>query len=167
MSKLVLSGDTSGSVTLDAPAVSGTTILTLPATTGTILTTTGGVAPSTSGNVLTSNGTSWISAALNFDKSLATSGYQKLPSGLIIQWGKTSLNVGQDATITGTFSITFPTACLTFHPTGFSNVTSGDARLRGAFDITSASTTGFTVTSRNNVNSGGLIGNLNWIAIGH
>jgi hypothetical protein len=38
MSKLVLSGDTSGSVTLDAPAVSGTTTLTLPATSGTVLT---------------------------------------------------------------------------------------------------------------------------------
>jgi hypothetical protein len=39
MSKLVLNGDTSGSVTLDAPAVSGTTTLTLPATSGTVLTT--------------------------------------------------------------------------------------------------------------------------------
>ena len=39
MSKLVLSGDTSGSVTLDAPAVSGTTTLTLPTTSGTVLTT--------------------------------------------------------------------------------------------------------------------------------
>ena len=38
MSKLVLSGDTSGSVTLDAPAVSGTTTLTLPTTSGTVLT---------------------------------------------------------------------------------------------------------------------------------
>jgi hypothetical protein len=38
LSKLVLSGDTSGSVTLDAPAVSGTTTLTLPATTGNIVT---------------------------------------------------------------------------------------------------------------------------------
>jgi hypothetical protein len=36
MSKLVLSGDTSGSVTLDAPAVSGTTTLTLPTTTSTL-----------------------------------------------------------------------------------------------------------------------------------
>jgi hypothetical protein len=36
MSKLVLSGDTSGSVTLDAPAVSGTTILTLPTSSGTV-----------------------------------------------------------------------------------------------------------------------------------
>ena len=39
MSKLVLSGDTSGSVTLDAPAVSGTTTLTLPTTSGTLVTT--------------------------------------------------------------------------------------------------------------------------------
>lgn len=37
MSKLVLSGDTSGSVTLDAPAVSGTTTLTLPTTSGTVI----------------------------------------------------------------------------------------------------------------------------------
>jgi hypothetical protein len=37
LSKLVLSGDTSGSVTLDAPAVSGTTILTLPTTTDTLV----------------------------------------------------------------------------------------------------------------------------------
>jgi hypothetical protein len=37
MSKLVLNGDTSGSVTLDAPAVSGTTTLTLPTTSGTVV----------------------------------------------------------------------------------------------------------------------------------
>jgi len=36
LSKLVLNGDTSGSVTLDAPAVSGTTILTLPTSSGTV-----------------------------------------------------------------------------------------------------------------------------------
>lgn len=99
--------------------------------------------------------------------SIASSGYQKFPNGLIVQWGKTACNVGQDATITGTFSITFPTGCLTLNPTGFSDVTSGDARLRGAFQVTSTSTTGYTVTSRNNVNSGGLIGNLCWIAIGY
>lgn len=39
MAKLVLNGSTSGSVTLDVPAVSGTTTLTLPATSGTVLTT--------------------------------------------------------------------------------------------------------------------------------
>jgi hypothetical protein len=41
LSKLVLSGDTSGSVTLDAPAVSGTTTLTLPTTSGTLVVTSG------------------------------------------------------------------------------------------------------------------------------
>ena len=39
MSSLVISGDTSGSVTLQAPAVSGTTTLTLPSVSGTVITT--------------------------------------------------------------------------------------------------------------------------------
>jgi hypothetical protein len=38
LAKLILSGSTSGSVTLESPAVSGTTTLTLPTTTGTVLT---------------------------------------------------------------------------------------------------------------------------------
>ena len=38
MAKLVLNGATSGSVTLDVPAVSGTTTLTLPSTSGTVVT---------------------------------------------------------------------------------------------------------------------------------
>lgn len=38
MAKLVLSGDTSGSISIESPAVSGTTTLTLPATSGTVLT---------------------------------------------------------------------------------------------------------------------------------
>lgn len=59
---IVLVGATSGSVTLQEPAVAGTTVLNLPATSGTILTTTGGVTPGTAGNVLTSNGTTWTSA---------------------------------------------------------------------------------------------------------
>ena len=37
MASLVLTGDTSGQVTISAPAVAGTTTLTLPATTGTVL----------------------------------------------------------------------------------------------------------------------------------
>jgi hypothetical protein len=38
MSSIVVSGDTSGTVTLSAPAVAGTTTLTLPTTTGTLAT---------------------------------------------------------------------------------------------------------------------------------
>ena len=63
MSSIVVSGDTSGAITISAPAVAGTNTLSLPASTGTILTTTGGVTPGTLGNVLTSNGTTWVSQA--------------------------------------------------------------------------------------------------------
>ena len=37
MSSIIVAGDTSGSVTLQAPAVSGSTVLTLPAQTGTVM----------------------------------------------------------------------------------------------------------------------------------
>jgi len=43
--------------------------------------------------------------------SLTTNSWQKLPGGLIVQWG-TSGNVAGDANITVTFPITFPAACL-------------------------------------------------------
>jgi len=39
MASLVVSGDTSGSITISAPAVAGTNTLTLPANTGTVITT--------------------------------------------------------------------------------------------------------------------------------
>ena len=39
MSSIVISGNTSGTVTLSAPDVSGTTVLTLPTTSGTVITT--------------------------------------------------------------------------------------------------------------------------------
>jgi hypothetical protein len=53
MSSLVISGDTSGSVTLQAPAVAGTTTLTLPSTSGTVMAPTSN---GTSGQFLTSSG---------------------------------------------------------------------------------------------------------------
>jgi hypothetical protein len=58
MSSIVIAGDTSGSVTLQAPAVAGATILTLPATSGTVQTsgagyTTNGVAYASSTSALT------------------------------------------------------------------------------------------------------------------
>lgn len=93
MSSVVIAGNTSGTVTLAAPDIAGTTTLTLPATSGTVLAPSGGTLTAaqggtgltsvgTSGNVLTSNGTAWVSSAL--------------PAG-----GVTSLN-GQTGAITNT-----------------------------------------------------------------
>lgn len=46
------------------------------------------------------------------NQSLATGGYQKLPGGLILQWGQTTFVSGPGSYNTVTFPITFPTACL-------------------------------------------------------
>ncbi|CAB4167507.1 hypothetical protein UFOVP1666_68 [uncultured Caudovirales phage] len=76
MSSVVISGDTSGSVTLQVPSISGGTVLTLPAVTGSVITTNAGVVPSTAGNLLTSNGTNWTSApavGVSIGKSIAMS----------------------------------------------------------------------------------------------
>ena len=43
------------------------------------------------------------------NQSLAANGYQKLPGGLIMQWGKATIS-GSTATVS--FSIAFPTACV-------------------------------------------------------
>jgi hypothetical protein len=63
MSSVIVAGNTSGSVTLDAPAVSGSTVITLPTTSGTMATLTtpsftttigvGNATPSTSGAGIT------------------------------------------------------------------------------------------------------------------
>ena len=45
-----------------------------------------------------------------FGAKLASNGYQKLPSGFIIQWGGVTTNV--TATTLTTFPITFPNTCL-------------------------------------------------------
>lgn len=71
------------------------------------------ISPSTSGNVLLSNGTTWSSSSLgtavanlsSFTALLSSSGYQKLPSGLILQWGSAT---GSNPTIS--FPISFPNA---------------------------------------------------------
>lgn len=51
------------------------------------------------------------------NQSLASNGYQKLPGGLIMQWG-TSSSVGQDSTTTVTYPIAFPSAVGSVQITG-------------------------------------------------
>lgn len=86
--------------------------------------------------------------------SLAASGYQKLPSGLIIQWGTTTAaNV--------TFPIAFPTALL--HLQLVINNFNSNGAIAGSYTATtSTSTTGFTV-----VGGAAGVGALRWIAFGN
>ena len=50
MSSVIIAGDTSGTVTLQAPSVAGTTTLTLPSTSGTVLTSASSTMPAGSVN---------------------------------------------------------------------------------------------------------------------
>ncbi|MFM0060629.1 hypothetical protein PQR64_33900 [Paraburkholderia phytofirmans] len=65
---------------------------------------------------LLANGSSGLPFSGLFASSLGSNGYQKLPSGLIIQWGR--LNNTANATSTGTFPVAFPTAVLSVVLTG-------------------------------------------------
>lgn len=80
-----------------------------------------------------------LSSLTAFANSLSTSGYQKLPGGLIIQWGSNS--AGGNGAASVSFPIAFPTACVNVQVTGGYSGTSGNST--GAYSV---STSGFTYT---------------------
>lgn len=60
----------------------------------------------------------------DFGSSLATNGYQKLPSGLIVQWGYSSFSTsGAQATRSFTYPIAFTSQVFTVHATSVHNGT--------------------------------------------
>ena len=71
------------------------------------------VSPGTDDNVLVSDGTNWTSASIStiasFANSIGSSGYQKFPGGLMIQWGTFTSNTDTYQTVS--FPTTFPNAC--------------------------------------------------------
>lgn len=69
------------------------------------------VLTATGGNWSVFSGTNELAYIPQFRASLASNGYQKLPSGLIIQWVNASVTAGTAAT--GTFPIAWPNAVLT------------------------------------------------------
>ncbi|WP_265822492.1 phage tail-collar fiber domain-containing protein [Geovibrio ferrireducens] len=103
----------------------------------------------------------WL-AADEWQASKTTNGYQKLPSGLIFQWGTVG---GASATIS--FPIVFPVACVSLSITPFNNSASGGGS--GSVETAqygSVSSSGFFVTK---VAAGGdgYTGDIKYIAIGY
>jgi len=83
---------------------------------------------STGVNWVAVGGTAQLASASLFSYSLASSGYQKLPSGLIIQWGIISVvNAAANATNSATFPIAFPSAVYAASANMVSNSTNGKA----------------------------------------
>lgn len=85
------------------------------------------------------SGTTELGYSGAFGSSLAAGGYQKLPSGLIVQWGTTNTAVAANTStgMTWTFPIAFPNACLIATASPGNYVTS--ARTSENWNTTSAS----------------------------
>lgn len=92
------------------------------------------------------------------NQSLAASGFQKLPGGLILQWGVTA-SIPTDSSLAITFPLAFPTACFV----GFANSTSV-VNVSGVNIAGGAS--GFT-TAGMSINNDANPAVFTWFAIGH
>lgn len=101
------------------------------------------------------------------DKNLAQSGYQELPGGLILQWGRA--NGGTAAAVEGSFTFAFPkpfpNACFSFVPTDYA---SGNSTLCivGAGAGTTATTAEVYWRSANGASTANP-GVVCWVAIGN
>ena len=92
-----------------------------------------------------------------FTASLSASGYQKLPGGLILQWGTGTSTAGSLAV---TFPITFPTACL--------NVTGAiKSTTSSILSVGVPTTSGVTISTANSTNAVANVAGVNWLAIGY
>ena len=86
-----------------------------------------------------------VADALVFAASLTANGYQKLPSGLIIQWGSGTMSIPTSnfATANLTFAIPFPNAVLACVPTYLFAATG--AGVQDAVYLSALSTTSVTI----------------------
>lgn len=100
-------------------------------------------------------GTAALQGSASFSSSLAASGYQKLPSGLIIQWGNVSVS---GATGTVTYPIAFPNATLNVVLTASA---AGSTSFYASTNNT-PSTTSFGYATNVGASNG-----LRWVAIGY
>jgi hypothetical protein len=120
---------------------------------------TGLSSPGSLNNLLVSNGTNWTSSPITgfFTNSLNSDGYQRLPGGLIIQWGvKASIPANSTATVT--LPIAFTSSMFMAVGTAFGTNTSTS---EFAQQCNSLSTTSFGISNPN-----GAQRSVYWIAIG-
>ena len=101
--------------------------------------------------------------ANEFGSSLAANGHQKLPSGLIIQWGQITGNYNST---TFSFPLAFPTACLACGVMNVQGDVTGNAEYVQLWDFTATTVKAVTYT---NISPGNAIGSIQfgWLAIGY
>lgn len=99
------------------------------------------------------------------NQSLAVNGYQRLPGGLIIQWGAYTNTISGQAGLTINFPISFPTACISVQVSD-RNVTQ-NANYDLFMQMVSFTTTSFTTFSQWTGSGSATLEGLYWIAIGY
>jgi len=114
----------------------------------------------TNGNGQAGNPTVAVDLAGAFGSNLALSGWQRLPSGLILQWGSTS-TIAQGSSVPVTFPISFPTALLQVL---VSSVASIDSTNSYSVSTRAETLSGMRVT--NNSGSSG-VATGRWFALGY
>jgi len=97
-----------------------------------------------------------------FANSLTSSGYQKLPGGLIIQWGMQTENTATAGGGSVVFPITFPNGLLQLIP-GAGYLGGTESHDIGSTYISATSDTGFTWTAT----SPAYTTNIRYLALGH
>ena len=116
----------------------------------------------TNGQVLTYNGSTstWVASSLTtngFTASLSSNGYQRLPSGIIMQWGRTA-SIGGDTTLVVTFPISFVSEVYSVVVTQNAGRQDGSS---GAVSVNGISITSFSIQ-----NGADNTGSFYWQAIG-
>ena len=112
-----------------------------------------------------SGGTGQLGNAGAFAASLAASGYQKLPGGLIMQWGRKN-SVSAPGTSAVSFGLTFPTGVLCVQLTGIQSAAFGtNNAVACSVQSSGISTTGFTIIG--DEVQGAVSLDVFWLAIGY
>ena len=79
---------------------------------------------------------------------LSATGYQKLPSGLIMQWGDLPTTAGNQQSVPVVFAIPFPTAVVSFNITANTNNRSGN--MLNVWSVYNHTLSGFTARTQDN-----------------
>lgn len=106
-------------------------------------------------------GTALNAIAYSFRSALVANGYQRLPSGLFVQWGTASASGSADITVT--FPIAFPTGGLSVVASAYNTPTTSSVVAGvGSLTTTAFSLGAFTSNTAARVASG-----VTWVAIGY
>jgi phage-related tail fiber protein len=107
-----------------------------------------------------------LTAFTGANQSFGAGGYQKLPGGMILQWGYSATDITTEATTTITFPIAFPTAAL--FATAITRNTGANTNNNASFQEVSLSATQYAFFNQAAPSSQSLTTNgYRWFAIGY